>query len=627
VVPVSPGQTADAPSATPVRRSLRDAVGAVPAAVVLAGVVAASAFVRYQLARGDAAPWIFPDEWIYANLARSLADSHEFKVWSVDWPVHTFGPLYPLLLSSAYSVTNDPTQAYALIKAVNAVAMSLAAVPAYLLARHLVARQLAFFVAGLSVLLPGMVYTSKVMTESIAYPIFLVAVLTMVRTLESASAGRQVVALAMIVVAFFARAEMVVLLPAYVGALIVISLLEGSKQGERVPSRAGFHGLGAYRVTWALLTAGGCALATAGFLSGLSLLGAHEQLLHAVHLQAAPKWVLYQFAELDLAIGAIPVAAFIVVAVRVLTREDAPRGARIYVVLSACLLLAFTTLAAVYATQLRPHPHVFERYSFYAMPLLFVGFAYWLQEGLPRAGRWTLVAAIFSAVLPLALPYQALLDGREWGVSSSTPGLVVWGLVRFWTGTGVGLLLTIFVVTGLMAALFAVAGRSSGPRVAAAVTTYLVVSALVVAVVDRFVAGTAATFGNVATPAWIDRAVGSDARVAALWWGRDSDPNGMYGLLEDQFNNRAVDEVFDLREPMKPGLPSHALELAGTTLVYATGPQAGRPVTEQYVLTKPSVGVAATPIAVNPDNHLVLYRVNGSVRLTSTGARRLIRGE
>jgi hypothetical protein len=41
-----------------------------------------------------------------------------------------------------------------------------------------------------------------------------------------------------------------------------------------------------------------------------------------------------------------------------------------------------------------------------------------------------------------------------------------------------------------------------------------------------------------------------------------------------------------------------------------------------YLLADPSVGVAASALATNPDNHLVLYRVGGRVRLTEIGVRR-----
>ena len=65
----------------------------------------------------------------------------------------------------AYWLYQNVTDAYEAIKAINAVLMSLAAVPTYLLARRVLGRGLALVAAALAVALPSMVYTSTVMTE------------------------------------------------------------------------------------------------------------------------------------------------------------------------------------------------------------------------------------------------------------------------------------------------------------------------------------------------------------------------------------------------------------------------------------------------------------------------------
>ena len=60
---------------------------------------------------------------------------------------------------------------------VNAIVMSLAAVPAYLLARLFVSRRSSLLVAALTVLVPSLSYTGAVLTENVCYPLFLFAVL------------------------------------------------------------------------------------------------------------------------------------------------------------------------------------------------------------------------------------------------------------------------------------------------------------------------------------------------------------------------------------------------------------------------------------------------------------------
>ena len=67
--------------------------------------------------------------------------------------------------------------------------MSLAAVPAYFLARRILPARLALLAAGLTVLVPAMLYTGVLMTENAFYPIFLVTALVLVADARAADAG------------------------------------------------------------------------------------------------------------------------------------------------------------------------------------------------------------------------------------------------------------------------------------------------------------------------------------------------------------------------------------------------------------------------------------------------------
>ena len=50
-----------------------------------------------------------------------------------------------------------------------------------------------------------------------------------------------------------------------------------------------------------------------------------------------------------------------------------------------------------------------ERYLFYVVPLLFVGLALWVEEGLPRPRPWAWGVVVASAALVLALPIDRLV--------------------------------------------------------------------------------------------------------------------------------------------------------------------------------------------------------------------------
>ena len=107
-------------------------------------------------------------------------------------PSHGYGFVYPVVIAPAYRLFSSVPDAYAAVKAINAVVMSLAAVPAYFLARRVLRPGLALVVAALTVAVPSMLYTGTVMTENVFYPLFLLAALALVTTLERPTPARQV---------------------------------------------------------------------------------------------------------------------------------------------------------------------------------------------------------------------------------------------------------------------------------------------------------------------------------------------------------------------------------------------------------------------------------------------------
>ena len=164
---------------------------AIPTWWWLSAIVLLSAAIRFDLALDDPAPWIFQDELLYSELAKSFAATGTFAVRDVPG-AQGFGVVYSILISPAYWLYQNVTDAYEAIKAINAVLMSLAAVPTYLLARRVLGRGLALVAAALAVAVPSMVYTSTVMTEVAFYPITLTFVLcdgACARTAGSVAAG------------------------------------------------------------------------------------------------------------------------------------------------------------------------------------------------------------------------------------------------------------------------------------------------------------------------------------------------------------------------------------------------------------------------------------------------------
>src|SRR4249919_51696 len=211
------------PGASP-RSSLGRALRRIPVWVWLTAIVVGSAAIRASLARDIVAPFIMVDEVIWSELARGIAASAEPLVRGE--PDTGYSVVYPVLISPAYLLFESLPQAYAAVKSENAVLMSLAAVPAFFLARRVVGDGLALLAAVLAVALPSLAYTGTVMTENAFYPLFLVVALVLVLVLERPTPGRVVLLLVLLTLAFATRVQAVALLPAVLLAPLLLSVFE-----------------------------------------------------------------------------------------------------------------------------------------------------------------------------------------------------------------------------------------------------------------------------------------------------------------------------------------------------------------------------------------------------------------
>src|SRR5215469_2430074 len=192
--------------------AVRSRAVAIPAWAWLTGIVVVSVAARVVIGRRMVAPWIMVDEIVYSELAKNVAAHGEFLVRGV--PSHGYGFVYPVLIAPAWALFSSIPSAYAAAKGINAVAMSLAAIPAYYLARRVLTERLALLAAALAVLVPSMLYTGVLMTENAFYPLFLLAAYLLVLVLEAPTPLRQVALLAVCAVAFETRAQALALFAA-----------------------------------------------------------------------------------------------------------------------------------------------------------------------------------------------------------------------------------------------------------------------------------------------------------------------------------------------------------------------------------------------------------------------------
>ena len=566
----------------------------------LVAIVAGSFAVRAWLARGMLGPFIMVDELIYSELARSLADSGELLVRDVSSP--GYGIVYPALISPAYAVFEGLTDAYAVVKTLNALVMSLAAIPAYLLARRVVGARFSLLAAVLAVSLPSLVYTGSVMTENAFYPVFLVCALLLTLVLERPTTARQVALLIAVGVAAATRVQAVVLVPALLTAPLLLVLFRG--EGLRVALRP-FRGL--YGV---VLGAGALAL-VAQLARGRSLsdlLGAYSIVGESDYeLGEVLRYLLYHVAELDLYLGVLPVAATIVLVGR--SRSlDRPLQALLATALAMTfwLVLVVSAFASVFAQRIQ------ERNLFVVVPLFLVLLLAWVDRGAPRPRVLALSAAAVAAALVLLIPFERFIDTSA---LSDTLMLLPWWSVQ----DHVGLEWVAELAFGLafvLAALFVVLPR----RYALALP--LVVLAYYAAVFHPIWGGehgvkqasAGAVFQGIrGVPRdWIDAALPDEARAAVLWTGRAD----RFTVNQNEFFNRTVGSVFYLRQPTPGGV--------GETQV-RTDPRdgvvrlpGGEPFAVEYLLTDGSVTPDGEVVARDDLLGTTLWRVGGDVVSTTS---------
>lgn len=572
----------------------------VPAWAWLVAIVVGSFAVRAWLARGMLGPFIMVDELIYSELGRSLADSRELLVRDV--PSRGYGFVYPALLAPVYAAFESLTDAYAAVKTLNALVMSLAAIPAYLLARRVVGQGLALLAAVLAVSLPSLVYTGSVMTENAFYPVFLVCALLLALVLEQSTTARQVALLIAVGVAAATRVQAVVLVPALLTAPLLLALFR--REGLRVTLRP-------YRVLYGVVIGAGATLLVAQVARGRSLpelLGAYSVVGESDYeLGEVLRYALYHVAELDLYLGVVPVAATIVLVAR--SRSlDRPLQALLATALAVTfwLVLVVSAFASVFAQRIQ------ERNLFVVVPLFLILLLAWVDRGAPRPRVVALVAAAASAALVLLIPFERFIDTSA---LSDTLMLLPWWSVQDHVGLEWVAELA-FVLAVALGALFVLLPT----RYALALP--LVVLAYYAAVFHPIWAGehgvkqasAGAVFQGIrgAPRDWIDAALPDAARAAVLWTGRAD----RFTVNQNEFFNRTVGDIFYLRQPTPGGV--------GETLVRIDPRDGlvrlpdGDAFATEYLLTDGSVTPDGEVVARDDLLGTTLWRVGGSVVSTTS---------
>jgi hypothetical protein len=371
----------DAAALTSSGRALsRTGLLAVPARFVLAGIVGLSFVVRALAAVGHVTPTYFPDEYLYPALARGFANGDGPVVRGA--VVH-FPALLEPLLTAPFWLSNDPALALRLTQGLHALAMSLAAVPVYLLARRLnLSTRVGLGSALVAVACPDLVYASFTLSDPIAYPLVLAGIYAGVCALDRPTRRAQLAFFAFASLATFTRVQYAALPLAF--ALAVFILERGNV--KRVVSR--------YRLSLALF--GVPALAVLALGPG-KLLGAYSGVTTAgFHPLGILKWAGADAMLLVYATGVVLLPGALVALVT--PRNRAERALSVLTIVFTGALLLQAGFIADFDSQ-----RIQERYVFPVLPLVAVLFGLALARG-RNAVRAALVVSLGVLLLALRVP-------------------------------------------------------------------------------------------------------------------------------------------------------------------------------------------------------------------------------
>jgi hypothetical protein len=371
---------------------VRAELGAAP---LLAALVGASFLVRTLLAWLRATPTFFADEYIYAELSRSLAEGGGplIRGASAGFPAL----LQPIVTAPAW-LADDVETSFRIVQTTGALAMSLAAVPVFLLARRLrLTTWTALALALLAILVPDLVYASFVLSEPFAYPLALGAVAAGMVALVKPGWRIQVAFLGLAGLAAFARLQFAVLPLCFVAAAVIVGLRE-----RRLRTA-----LREQVVVLAALVLGAVAFFALGPGSALGFYG--DVLDPDLASPELARWFGVDALLLVYASGIVLVPGGLLglwlALRRPRSREELAFGA-----LALPVALALLLEAAAWGID---GNRAQERYFFYVVPLLGIAFGLYASRGWPhRLAHALMAAGLIALAARVPLSGYSAADGK-----------------------------------------------------------------------------------------------------------------------------------------------------------------------------------------------------------------------
>jgi Dolichyl-phosphate-mannose-protein mannosyltransferase len=574
-------------------------------ALLLAGMVLIAFVFRITQAGRLGSPTLVCDEFIYAELAKNVAE--EGRLLFRGEPLY-LSLLYPVLLAPAWFAERMETT-YDVAQTINAALMTSAAIPVYLWGRRMMSPGWALLAPALTLVMPMALLAGLIMTESAFLPAFLLAAYAMALALERPTLGRQAFMLVAIGVATAIRFQGVALVATLPTALVIVLALEVPFARE---DRLRFT-LGRLKPFWPtaafLAVVGSAYLALQARGRGF---GAYEEVARADYtLEATWDAAKLNLADLVLTSGLVPASALILLTLLAFSNGRSTTPAeRAFVAVSIPAICWLITQVGLFSSRFAAGT-VVERYLFYAAPLLFLALAVWLARGMPRPWLPTAVAAAIPAWLVLAAPLTA---GLSEALIPSSLGLFAFHRLAVELGS-VDELVTLIRVGVLSAVLaFAVLWRPLARfAIPVGLAAFLLLSSRPAAGHLRQLAATPRTQrAMIPNPQWVDDAVGADEAGYLYTTGTDRFVSSAT-MLQVNFWNRRVESVVGLGASEICPLPERSARIDPSTGQILTADGGDLP---HHLVSEEGLEVDGAVVA--RQGPLVLRRVANPVRLRQT---------
>jgi hypothetical protein len=527
----------------------------------LPALVALSTLLEWLAARRIAGLWIMPDEALYGE--RALDFWRTGRLGVISGSGAGYSVLYPILAGAPLSI-GTPATGYAALKVVQALVVSLTAVPVFLYARRAMSERWALVAAALSLASPILLYAGFVMTEVLFYPLAAWALLGIARAVATESRRDQAIALALIAACVLTRAQGVVLIAVFALAVLIAH-----------------RRLRSFGVLW-LVVAMGLVIA----LAVPDALGAYGPTLRARYplgLAAGLTWD--HFAFLVLSTGAVPVAALAVLLIRGVPDVEG----RSLVATAAAAVLLVVAQVGIFASGYAPH--LLGRDLAALPPILSVVLALWLSRDRSRRLPLVIAAALLVALAVTPWSHLVVTEAR----------LDSFGIVIF---EHAHVTLVVLAAAVVLLALFVFAPRALPVVLLAG----LVASSAVAS--DKLASVVRTEQADLIGPdhRWIDHA--AHGPVAELYDG-ESYWNGVW---QATFWNRHLRELVTLAPTRVPGPIRQRQE--------RVDPDGRIDLRSRYVVASDAHAFIGTPVAHLAQNGLevtglTLWRLDGPARLST----------